>query len=48
MQTQAPVPGADDQRRALEFRRRVLEGLGKERGGRLEPAIRRYAEGLLE
>jgi hypothetical protein len=48
MQTKAPVPGADDQHRALEFRRRVLEGLGKERGGRLEPAIRRYAEGLLE
>ena len=48
MQTQAPVPGADEQHRALEFRRRVLEGLGQERGGRLEPAIRRYAEGLLE
>jgi hypothetical protein len=48
METKAPVPGADDQHRALEFRKRVLEGLGQERGGRLDPAIRRYAEGLLE
>lgn len=48
MDTRAPVPGADDQHRALEFRKRVLEGLGQERGGRLDPAIRRYAEGLLE
>jgi hypothetical protein len=29
-------------------RRRVLEGLGRERGGRLSPAIERYAEGLLQ
>jgi hypothetical protein len=42
------VPGADDKLRARDFRRRVLEGLGKERGTRLEPAIRRYAEGLLQ
>ena len=48
METKAPVPGADNQHRALEFRKRVLEGLGRERGGRLDPAIRRYAEGLLE
>ncbi len=48
MQTHAQVPGADDQHRALEFRKRVLEGLGQERGGRLDPAVRRYAEGLLE
>jgi hypothetical protein len=48
MQTRAQVPGADDQHRALEFRKRVLEGLGQERGGRLDPAVRRYAEGLLE
>jgi hypothetical protein len=48
METRAPVPGADDQHRALEFRKRVLEGLGQERGGRLDPAVRRYAEGLLE
>jgi len=46
--TRAKVPGADDGRRAQDFRRRVLEGLGKERGARLEPAIRRYAEGLLK
>jgi hypothetical protein len=42
------VPKADDKLRARDFRRRVLEGLGKERGTRLEPAIRRYAEGLLQ
>lgn len=48
MDTRAPVPGADDKHRALEFRKRVLDGLGQERGGRLDPAIRRYAEGLLE
>ncbi len=48
MGTDAAVPAADDRRRAQEFRRRVLEGLGKERGSRLEPAIRRYAEGLLQ
>jgi hypothetical protein len=44
----ADVPRADDRRRAEDFRRRVLEGLGKERGGRLSPAIERYAEGLLQ
>ncbi|MEN9578329.1 MAG: hypothetical protein RJA70_1338 [Pseudomonadota bacterium] len=32
---------------AEDFRRRVLEGLGKRSGGRLSPAVRRYAEGLL-
>jgi hypothetical protein len=42
------VPKADDKLRARDFRRRVLEGLGKERGSRLDPAIRRYAEGLLQ
>jgi hypothetical protein len=42
------VPKADDKLRARDFRRRVLEGLGKERGTRLDPAIRRYAEGLLQ
>jgi len=46
--TRAKVPGAEDGHRARDFRRRVLEGLGKERGARLEPAIRRYAEGLLK
>ena len=48
MAGKADVPHADDRRRAEEFRRRVLEGLGKERGGRLSPAIERYAEGLLQ
>ena len=37
----------DDKVRAEEFRRRVLKGLSKDQGGRLSPAIRRYAEGLL-
>ncbi len=32
---------------AEEFRRRVLEGLAKDQSGRLAPAVRRYAEGLL-
>jgi hypothetical protein len=44
----ADVPRADDKRRAEDFRRRVLDGLGRERGGRLSPAIERYAEGLLQ
>ncbi len=44
----ADVPRADDRRRAEDFRKRVLEGLGRERGGRLSPAIERYAEGLLQ
>jgi hypothetical protein len=48
MQTRGPVPGAPGKNRAEEFRRRVLEGLAKDRGGRLDPAVRRYAEGLLE
>jgi paraquat-inducible protein B len=41
------VPG-DAQQRAEEFRRRVLEGLGKGREGPLAPAVKRYAEGLLQ
>ncbi|HTM43466.1 MAG TPA: DUF4175 family protein [Polyangiaceae bacterium] len=41
------VPG-DAQARAEEFRRRVLEGLGKGREGPLAPAVKRYAEGLLQ
>jgi hypothetical protein len=44
----ADVPRADDRRRAEDFRKRVLDGLGRERGGRLAPAIERYAEGLLQ
>ena len=42
------VPTAEKARRATDFRRRVLEGLSKDRRGRLAPAITRYAEGLLE
>jgi hypothetical protein len=32
---------------AQDFRRRVLDGLARSSGGRLAPAIKRYAEGLL-
>jgi hypothetical protein len=42
------VPAADKARRAEDFRRRVLQGLAKDRRGRLTPALERYAEGLLE
>lgn len=42
------VPAPDEAARAEAFRRRVLQGLGRERRERLAPAIRRYAEGLLE
>lgn len=42
------VPGPDDRTRAEEFRRRVLQGLGRERSERLSPAVRRYTEGLLK
>jgi hypothetical protein len=48
MKTKAEVPHADNRRRAEDFRKRVLEGLGRERGSRLSPAIQRYAEGLLQ
>lgn len=41
------VPEAEEQNKAEEFRRRVLESLGESPDGRLGPAIRRYAEGLL-
>jgi hypothetical protein len=40
------VPEASEQNKAEEFRRRVLESLG-DGSGRLAPAIKRYAEGLL-
>lgn len=40
------VPDAPEQNKAAEFRRRVLESLG-DGSGRLAPAIKRYAEGLL-
>jgi hypothetical protein len=42
------VPPAEQVERAADFRKRVLDGLSKERRGRLSPAVERYAEGLLE
>jgi hypothetical protein len=48
---QAPTGGGYVPGRASDaaqgFRRRVLEGLGEAESGRLGPAVRRYAEGLL-
>ncbi len=47
MAQDAQVPGKDPGKRAEDFRRRVMEGLSHDHGGRLGPAVRRYAEGLL-
>lgn len=44
----APVPGRDKNQRAEDFRERVLKGLSRDKGGRLSPAVKRYAEGLLK
>lgn len=41
------VPAEDRKRQAEEFRRRVLEGLARGDDGKLSPAVKRYAEGLL-
>jgi hypothetical protein len=41
------VPNAAQQNKAAEFRRRVLKSLGEAPAGRLAPAVKRYAEGLL-
>jgi hypothetical protein len=41
------VPDPEQSSDAADFRRRVLEGLQRKSGGRLAPAIQRYAEGLL-
>ena len=41
------VPDKANSEDAEAFRRRVLEGLAKGKDGRLSPAIKRYAEGLL-
>lgn len=46
--TSGTVPSADKARRAEQFRKRVLDGLSRQRRGRLGPAVERYAEGLLE
>lgn len=47
MRTGGEVPPEGKATKAEDFRKRVLEGLGKDRSGRLAPAVRRYAEGLL-
>lgn len=41
------VPAEERKRQAEDFRKRVLEGLAKSEGGKLAPAVKRYAEGLL-
>ena len=41
------VPDPDAENKAADFRDRVLRGLGREREGRLAPAVKRYAEELL-
>jgi hypothetical protein len=48
MRTDGTVPGAAGSERADEFRRRVLQGLARDASGRLAPAVKRYAEGLLQ
>jgi hypothetical protein len=48
MSQEAEVPGRAKNQRAEEFRKRVLEGLARDKGGRLGPAVKRYAEGLLK
>jgi hypothetical protein len=47
VRTGGDVPGENDGKRAEDFRKRVLEGLGKGSGQRLAPAVKRYADGLL-
>lgn len=47
MRTGGDVPDPTEENGAEDFRRRVLEGLGEQAGGRLSPAVKRYAEGLL-
>lgn len=48
MRMDAEVPGRDKNLRAEDFRKRVLEGLSRDQSGRLGPAVKRYAEGLLK
>ena len=48
MRTDAGVPGRDKNEKTEAFRKRVLEGLARDKGGRLGPAVKRYAEGLLK
>jgi hypothetical protein len=47
MRSDGNVPDAESSQRAEQFKRRVLEGLSGKRAGRLAPAVKRYAEGLL-
>jgi hypothetical protein len=47
MRTDGEVPTADRGEGVEDFQQRVLEGLGRGDGGRLAPAVKRYAEGLL-
>jgi hypothetical protein len=47
MRTDADVPKPDGASRASDLRKRILDGLAKEKSGRLSDAVRRYAEGLL-
>ncbi len=47
IRTGGDVPDPEEKNRAEDFRKRVLEGLGEKAGGRLSPAVKRYAEGLL-
>jgi hypothetical protein len=47
MKTGGEVPRDQDKKNAEAFRRRVVEGLGTSKDGRLSPAVKRYAEGLL-
>lgn len=48
MSQDAGVPGKAKNQRAEDFRKRVLEGLSQGKGGKLSPAVKRYAEGLLK
>jgi hypothetical protein len=48
MAQDAGVPGRAKNQKAEDFRQRVLEGLSRDKGGRLGPAVKRYAEGLLK
>lgn len=47
LSTAGEVPDPDEKDKTKDFRKRVLEGLGREGTGRLSPAIKRYAEELL-
>ncbi|HEY6727523.1 MAG TPA: DUF4175 domain-containing protein [Polyangiaceae bacterium] len=47
LRTGGEVPDPNAANEAADFRDRVLRGLGREREGRLAPAVKRYAEELL-